>query len=155
MNETGITLQGWLGQDVTVHQVGDVTLAKFRVASTPRRFRRSSGDWVDGPTQWFTVNAWRSLGEHCARSLRRGDPVMIHGRLNASTWVNRDNVEVTTYEIEASAVGHDLNRGVSSFARAQRSEGSQPDPAPASAGPSDADEAGGDRAARDVEEEAA
>jgi single-strand DNA-binding protein len=121
MNETGITLQGWLGQDVTVHQVGDVTLAKFRVASTPRRFRRSSGDWVDGPTQWFTVNAWRTLGEHCARSLRRGDPVMIQGRLNASTWLNRDNIEVTTYEIEATAVGHDLNRGVSSFAKAQRS----------------------------------
>lgn len=127
MNETGITLQGWLGQDVTVHQVGDATLAKFRVASTPRRFRRSSGDWVDGPTQWFTVNAWRTLGEHCARSLRRGDPVMIQGRLNASTWVNRDNVEVTTYEIEASAVGHDLNRGVSSFARAQRAEAARTD----------------------------
>ena len=127
MNETGITLQGWLGQDVTVHQVGGATLAKFRVASTPRRFRRSSGDWVDGPTQWFTVNAWRTLGEHCARSLRRGDPVMIQGRLNASTWVNRDNVEVTTYEIEASAVGHDLNRGVSSFARAQRSESTRAD----------------------------
>ena len=122
MNETGITLQGWLGQDVTVHDVGGVTLAKFRVTSTPRRFRRSTGDWVDGPTQWFTVNAWRTLGEHCARSLRRGDPVMIQGRLNASTWVNRDNVEVTTWEVEASAVGHDLNRGVSSFARAQRVE---------------------------------
>jgi single-strand DNA-binding protein len=134
MNETGITLQGWLGQDVTVHQVGDATLAKFRVASTPRRFRRSSGDWVDGPTQWFTVNAWRTLGEHCARSLRRGDPVMIQGRLNASTWVNRDNVEVTTYEIEASAVGHDLNRGVSSFARAQRSEAPRAD-APADRAP--------------------
>lgn len=132
MNDTSITLQGWLGQDVTVHQVGGVTLAKFRVASTPRRFRRSSGDWVDGPTQWFTVNAWRTLGEHCARSLRRGDPVMIQGRLNASVWVNRDNVEVTSWEIEAAAVGHDLNRGVSSFARAQRSE-----PAPTEKSPRD------------------
>src|SRR6476661_7036693 len=101
MNETGITLQGWLGQDVTVHQVGDATLAKFRVASTPRRFRRASGEGVDGPTQWFTVNAWRTLDDHGARSARRGGPVRIQRRLNASAWVNRDNVEVTTYEIDA------------------------------------------------------
>lgn len=120
MNETEVMLQGWLGTDVTEHSVAGATVAKFRVASTPRRYRRSTDEWVDGTTQWYAVSAWRTLGEHCARSLRRGDPVFVQGRLSASTWINRDNVEITTYEVEALLVGHDLNRGVSQFTRVKR-----------------------------------
>jgi len=117
MNETIVTLEGWLGSDVTLRQAGDSRVANFRLGCTPRRFNRKTGEWVNGQTQWFTVNAWRALGENCAQSLRRGDPVVVHGRLNASTYLNSANVEVTSFEVEASFVGHDLNRGVSSFAK--------------------------------------
>lgn len=118
MNESVITFQGWLGGDVTLRLAGSSPVANFRVASTPRRFRRSTNEWVDGPTQWYTVNAWRGLGEHCADSLRRGDPVVVHGRLTTPTYVNKNDVEVTSLEVEAIFVGHDLNRGRTSFTRA-------------------------------------
>ena len=119
-NETMVTLQGWLGADVQLRQAGDSVVASFRLACTPRRFRRSTQEWVDGATQWYTVNAWRALGDHCARSLRRADPVIVHGRLNAHTYINKAGVEVTAFEVEADVVGHDLSRGTSVFTRATR-----------------------------------
>jgi single-strand DNA-binding protein len=120
INETVVTLQGRLGADPQLRQAGGSVVASFRVASTPRRFRRSTQEWVDGSTQWYTVNAWRALGEHCATSLRRGDPVIVHGRLNAHTYVNKAGHEVTSFEVEADVVGHDLTKGVTRFARAPR-----------------------------------
>lgn len=118
MNESMVTFQGWLGGDVRTHQTGATVVARFRVASTPRRFNRQTGEWHDGPTQWYSVSAWRGLGEHCASSLRRGDPVVVHGRLTQSTWVNQEGVEMTSLEVDATFVGHDLNRGTSDFTRA-------------------------------------
>ncbi|HYH34892.1 MAG TPA: single-stranded DNA-binding protein [Nocardioides sp.] len=117
MNESMVTFQGWLGADVRTRQAGGVLVASFRVASTSRRLNRTTGEWHDGPTQWYTVSAWRALGEHCAASLRRGDPVVVHGRLTQSTWVTTDGVEATSLEVEASFVGHDLTRGTSAFTR--------------------------------------
>lgn len=117
LNETVVTLQGWVGGDVQVRQAGDALVAHFRVACTPRRFRRSTQEWVDGETQWYSVNAWRGLGDSCARSLRQGDPVLVHGRLSARTYVNGAGVEVTSFDVEALLVGHDLTRGTSQFTR--------------------------------------
>jgi single-strand DNA-binding protein len=120
MNETVITLQGNVGTDVAVRQAGDARVATFRVACTPRRYNRKTGEWVDGDTQWYTVNAWRGLADNVEQSVRRGDPVVVHGRLNAQTWTNSAGMEVTTFEVDAQVVGHDLNRGTSAFTRPNR-----------------------------------
>ena len=85
-------------------------MTNFRLGCTPRRFHRGRQEWVNGPTQWYGVSAWRLLGEHCKRSLHVGDPVIVHGRLNQRSY-DRDGVEVTVLEIEAVVVGHDLTRG--------------------------------------------
>jgi single-strand DNA-binding protein len=117
MFETTVSLQGWLGGDVSLRLAGESPVANFRVASTPRRYQRKTDTWVDGATQWYSVNAWRGLADNCARSLRRGDPVIIHGRLTISTWTNQQGEETSTLEIEATFVGHDLSRGTSVFTR--------------------------------------
>jgi len=117
MHETYVTLSGWLGGNVDLRDAGGVPVASFRVASTPRRYQRRTETWEDGDTQWYSVNAWRTLGEHCAASLRRGDPVVVHGKLTAHTWTTKAGVEVTTFDVEAAFVGHDLNRGTSEFRR--------------------------------------
>ena len=79
MYETTVTVQGWLGNDVTTRAVGDAQVASFRVATTPRRYHRQTETWVDGTTQWYAVTAWRALADNCRQSLRRGDPVVVHG----------------------------------------------------------------------------
>ncbi|MGN6780333.1 MAG: single-stranded DNA-binding protein [Marmoricola sp.] len=121
MNDTLVTLAGYLGSEVVVRDAGGgVPVAGFRVATTPRRFSRKDDAWVDGDTQWYSVSAWRQLAENCALSLRRGDPVVVHGRLSAETWQNKAGIEVSSMAIELIWIGHDLTRGTSSFAKTAR-----------------------------------
>jgi single-strand DNA-binding protein len=129
VNETYVTLCGWLGGDVMLRQAAGAPVASFRVASTPRRFQRQTETWEDGATQWYTVNAWRSLATNCADSLRRGDPVVVHGKLTARSWVSKTGAEVTSFEVEAAFVGHDLNRGTSEFQRRKQPSTAADEPA--------------------------
>ena len=122
MTDSTITVRGWLGADVQLRAAAGVPVASFRLACTPRRFNRRTETWSDGLTQWYTVSAWRGLADNCASSLRRGDPVVVHGRLEARTYVNASGVEVLSLEIDALHVGHDLSRGTTVFTRAPRSE---------------------------------
>lgn len=134
MNDTIVTLQGWVGGGVTLRKAGESLVASFRMGCTPSYYRRDTQTWVDEPTQWFTVSAWRRLGENCEVSLRRGDAVVVHGRLKLSTWLDGNGVEQQTWEVVATAVGHDLNRGTSRFVRPERPEqvapADQVEPAP-------------------------
>ncbi|WGL51571.1 single-stranded DNA-binding protein [Nocardioides sp. BP30] len=117
MNESYITVHGYVVAAPVVRNVGDHSVANFRIGVTPRKLERSSGEWRDDETQWYSVSAWRALGDNVARSLRKGDPVIVQGRLNARTWVNASHAEVVAHEIEATVVGHDLRRGFSTFAK--------------------------------------
>lgn len=116
MHETTLTITGWLGGEVSLSTAGEHAVASFRVGSTPRRFR--DGRWVQGETTWYRVKAWRRLAEHVAASLRKGDPVVVHGRLTAHLWQREDGVAVTQYEVVATSVGHDLGFGTTEFVRA-------------------------------------
>ena len=122
MNETYVTLRGWLGGDVRHRLAGDSPVAEFRLGVTSRYYDAKQAVWVDGTTQWFTVKAWRQLADHCLDSLRRSDPVVVHGRLNQTSWV-KDGVERTALEVTAVSVGHDLSLGTSQFRRAMPKRG--------------------------------
>lgn len=116
MNDTEITVRGWVGSDVTLTEVGNgVVVASFRVGSTPRRYR--NGQWEDLPTAWHTVKAWRTLGQHVADSVHLREPVIVHGRLVADVWTKEDGSTSVRYVVVASAIGHDLSHGTSVFAR--------------------------------------
>ncbi len=118
MNETAITVRGWVGADVQLDRTAQGTpVASFRVGSTPRRVR--DGGWQDGETLWFAVTAWRELGVHVASSVARGDPVLVTGRLVAETWCGEDGTTVSRHVLVATCVGHDLARGTAVFRRAR------------------------------------
>jgi single-strand DNA-binding protein len=121
MNDTVITFRGYAGTDVRHRETRDANVASVRVASTPRV--RKDGVWVDGPTTWYSVTAWRTLADHLRDSVRKGDPLVVHGRLlRSETWAPEGAAPSTTLEVEAYVVGHDLNRGISHFIKAKRPE---------------------------------
>jgi len=125
MTDSLITVQGYVGTTPTLRRVGQHVVASFRIASTPRRLVRSTGEWQDGETQWYSVSAWRTLGENAAASLHKGDPVFVHGRLSVRTWTGRDGVDSTTFEIDAMTVGHDLNRVCTGTVRRTKASGEE------------------------------
>jgi single-strand DNA-binding protein len=126
MNEAFVTFQGWVGNEVVHRETTSGTVANFRVGTTPR-IRKRNGDWVDGPTSWFSVTCWRSLADHVRDSVRKGEPVFVHGRLRTDVWEREDGQSSVTYVVEASCVGHDLTRGTTVFVRAARPERAETD----------------------------
>lgn len=127
MHEPVITVVGNLGREPRQRAVASgAIVADFRVASTPRRFDKVSNSWSDGGTTWFGVTCWRALAEHCAQSLKKGDRVIVTGKLTTKTWVNDQGEERSSLEIEATAVGFDLTRGPAVQQRVPRSSDLEP-----------------------------
>lgn len=92
-----------------------VTLCTFRVASGERRYDRAQQKWIDGETNWYGVTAFRALGEHALESFRKGERVLVNGRLRIRHWENMDGKSGLSVDIEADAIGHDVRWGVSRF----------------------------------------
>lgn len=120
MADTYVTFHGWVGNDVTHRDANGVSVANFRVASTPRIKRK--GAWTDGDTTWYSVSAWRALADNITGSIKKGDAVVVHGRLRSDAWERGDGQVSQTLVVEASLVGHDLTRGTSTFLRSTRPE---------------------------------
>ncbi|HKH09251.1 MAG TPA: single-stranded DNA-binding protein [Agromyces sp.] len=135
-----ITVTGVVGSDPrhTVTNQG-LAITSFRLASTRRYFDRAKGSWEDGETNWFTVATFRNLAVNTARSLHKGERVIVRGRLRLRAWDTGDKSGLAV-EIEADAVGHDLSWGVASWQKAGPSRSADApvtgdsDPVPASAG---------------------
>lgn len=121
MSDTVLHIIGHVGTDVDYRRVGAGTdLSTFRLASTPRRWDKTKRQYVDGATNWLTVQCWRDLALHVRDSLRRGDPVVVVGRLKTEEWTSKDDVRQSRFVLDATTVGHDLSRGTSDFRRLAR-----------------------------------
>ena len=132
MSETLVTVVGNVAtQPMLKNTASGVPMARFRLATTERRWDRVADRWTDGHTSFFTVWAYRMLGENLAASLGVGEPVIVQGRLRVleredkredkreEKREDKGNTHVTV-AIEAVAVGHDLSRGTSAFRRVSR-----------------------------------
>lgn len=120
MNETTVTVVGNLVDDPRMRTTDSgIEVASFRVASTARRFDRETARWVDAASLFLSVTCWRALGINVVASLRKGDPVVLHGRLCTRQY-EREGQLRSAYELDALAVGPDLARGTASFQRVAR-----------------------------------
>jgi len=148
VNEAQLSLTGYVASDPRSRETRNgVPQVSMRVAWTPRWIDRTSGEWADGNTSFVTVLCWRRLAANVATCIRRGDPVVIKGRLSIRPYEDKDGNARLAVEVDATSIGHDLSRGVAHF---QRTRGEQPSLTPAgqSAGSGPADgfgsaEAGG------------
>ncbi|WP_203135304.1 single-stranded DNA-binding protein [Microbacterium sp. JZ31] len=105
-----------------------IPVTRFRVASGTRRFDRESNAWVDGPTNWYSVSAYRTLADNARDSLQKGERVVVTGRLRLRAWES-DGRKGLEAEIDADGLGHDLLFGVSTFRRTAARSAAAPDEA--------------------------
>lgn len=128
MNDA-ITVVGRLGGDPTLKSVNGDHVAEFRLASKARR--KEGETWVDGHTNWFSVEAWGGFALHVAASLRQGDVVVVLGRLKVEQWESGER-RGTSVKIRADHIGHTLRAGtVAKDRRAPEADvAPAPEPAP-------------------------
>ena len=117
--ELNLTLVGWVGTAPKLYTEANKTpYTSFRMASTRSHFDPASNGWVDGRTEWFTIKAFRQQAINVAESLRKSDPVLVHGRLCTDEWAGPDGPRMSLV-LEAYAIGADLTFGQGRFARTE------------------------------------
>jgi single-strand DNA-binding protein len=124
LNEAQISVTGYVATQPTTNVLkSGGTNVSMRLAWTPRRLNRETGAWEDGRTSYVTVICWRKLATNVAVCVRKGDPVLVKGKLSVRSFDDKLGRPRLSVEIDASCVGHDLNRGVSAFQRVRPQTG--------------------------------
>lgn len=104
--DTHITFAGRAVDDPELRFTSSGTaVANFRIASNPRRFNKQTNQWEDGEAVFMTVNAWRTLAENVAASVKKGHRVIATGILQQRSFESRDGQKRTVYELAAEDVG--------------------------------------------------
>jgi single-strand DNA-binding protein len=120
MNDIITTVIGNAVTDVSLRVTPSGTsVASFRIASNSRRFDKSTSSWIDQEPSYLSITAWSQLAENVALSVHKGQPLVVTGKLKVRQWQDADK-SGTNVEIDAIAIGHDLNRGTSEFTKVKR-----------------------------------
>lgn len=124
MNETQVTLVGNIGggdPELRLTPSG-VSVAKFRMAATPRK--REGDKWVDGEPSWFSVTVWRQQAENVVNSLKNGMRVIVQGNLTIRNYETPDGKKGTSADVDATSIGVELTFATAVVTKAVKSGGS-------------------------------
>ncbi|MBN1170550.1 MAG: single-stranded DNA-binding protein [Micromonosporaceae bacterium] len=140
-NETSITIVGNLTGDPELKvSASGTSWVRFAVASTPRMFDKTSGQYRDGEALFLTCTAFRQMADHIAESLSKGTRVIVTGRLKQHRWQTPDGDNRTSIGLDVEEIGPSLRFANAQPQRLARTTGAAPlgddDPwASASTGP--------------------
>ena len=97
-----VTFKARLGADpeMTTGSNGSA-VTRMRVVTNGRRM--VDGDWQDTDTSWWQVTAFGRQAEAAAEQLRKGDLVLIQGKVKQREW-EKDGIKRTTAEVTADEV---------------------------------------------------
>ena len=97
-----VTFKARLGADpeMTTGSNGSA-VTRMRVVTNGRRM--VDGDWQDTDTSWWQVTAFGRQAEAAAEKLRKGDLVIVMGKIKQREW-EKDGVKRVTAEVTADEV---------------------------------------------------
>jgi single-strand DNA-binding protein len=122
--DTVITIIGNLVDDPELRFTpAGAAVAKFRVASTPRSFDKTTNEWKDGESLFLTCSVWRQQAEHVAESLTRGMRVIVVGRLKQRSYEDREHVKRTVMELDVDEVAPSLRSATAKVTKAASAQG--------------------------------
>jgi single-strand DNA-binding protein len=112
MTEASVSFAGNLTDHPEVRYTeSGITRVTFRMAVSGRR---------EQEVTFFTVIVWRDQAEHAARSLSKGNRVVVVGRLQQRTWTAEDGSARSTVEVVAEELGPSLRWATATTTRTTR-----------------------------------
>lgn len=78
---------------------------KLRIACGERK--KVNGEWIDGDTTFVDVVLWRNLAD-AAGELRKGESIVVTGKLRVRSYETKDGNKGTAVEIEANDIAKTL-----------------------------------------------
>ena len=117
---SNLTIVGNLTKDPELRftPAGQAT-ATFGVAVNRRWQNHQTNAWEE-TTSFFDVVAWGTLAENLADTLRRGDRVVVEGRLDQRHWENNQGEKRSKLEITANEVAPSLRWVTVEITKTQR-----------------------------------
>lgn len=82
---------------------------KFRIACNERK-RDENGKWIDGRSTFLGVTVWRRAAEEAAAELKKGDEVVVGGRLVVDEYTDKDGNQRQGINIEVDTIGYTFGR---------------------------------------------
>jgi single-strand DNA-binding protein len=122
MNGMFVTIEGVVGTEPKRSSWAGGQVTSFRIVAKERKFNKSAGTWMDLCECWMNVGCFRDLAEHAAASIRKGDRVLVHGRLRIKEWQGEQGERRLSVDLEADSVGHNLKYGTTRFQPARPPE---------------------------------
>jgi len=94
-----VTVVGNLCSDPELrHTSKGVAVADLRIAEN-RNYQDSTGDWQQ-EIAYYSAVVWRRLAEHASTSLRRGDRVVVVGRMRQDEWTTDKGATRRRYVVD-------------------------------------------------------
>jgi single-strand DNA-binding protein len=99
-----ITAQGNLvfDPDFSVTSTG-ISVCKMRIACNESK-KAQDGSWTDGDASYFDIVAWRGLAEAATDAFRKGQPILVVGKVRVRKYEDKNGVERTAVEITAEEI---------------------------------------------------
>lgn len=113
---TSVTIVGRAGTHPQVSMGSTGDRVTFRVVATERRFDKAADSWVDGDEFGVAVVCWRTMATSVLTTIRRGDPVVVVGRIVTRRFEKNGATQYFT-EVKADCVGLDVARVNTRFTR--------------------------------------
>ena len=86
-----IIISGNLGKDPQTNSFDWGKLTTFSVAITERGFTTKEGKEIPPSTEWFNCITTRGLAEIAEKYLKKGDRVLLEGKLKTRSWEKDGN----------------------------------------------------------------
>ena len=80
-------------------------MATFTLASTERKFDRSTNQFEDGDTSYFTVAVYGAQADRVLNGLRRGSRAIVVGTLRIRNFERKDGSKGSSADVNATEVG--------------------------------------------------
>jgi single-strand DNA-binding protein len=111
MNEIPLYTAANLTRDPELRTTADgQSVVSLGLAVTPRR--RQQGAWVDGTTTFLDATVWAGQAENVAKSLHKGDRVIVIGRVETRIYTPTQGTnagqEVRKLEVLVDEIGPSL-----------------------------------------------
>lgn len=103
------SVSGNLTRDPELRYTDDgIPVANFGLAYSERVFDRQADKWTDGETEFYEVQAWRTLAENAVNCLGKGDRVVAEGRWTELAWTDKEGQQRTRVVLTARDMGPSL-----------------------------------------------
>lgn len=122
MRDVTTTVFGNVTKEPEIGKNKDGTLrVRLGLAINSQYFDKEKGKYLERPTQFASAFVRGALARNVLKSVHKGEPVLVHGRVSLNQWEEEDGGTAKVFLIDADGVGHDLQFGATEFTKPARS----------------------------------